>query len=63
MEPIQIVVAFNPQTGEVSLSAPNDKIVAYGLLEIARDLIAARKEEPAPKILRPTVVPNIGGRG
>lgn len=62
MEPIQIVITFTPGDGNITVSAPTDKIVAYGLLEIARDVIAARKEEPPSKIVRPMVVPNLAGR-
>lgn len=37
---IQIVVQFDPQTRQVQVSGPlQDKVLCYGLLEIARDTL------------------------
>lgn len=64
MEPIQVVVTFDPRTGTVNVSAPTDKIVAYGLLEMAREAIASRAKEEPSKLIRPVgVVPNGAVRG
>lgn len=63
MEPIQIVITFTPDNGNINVSAPTDKIIAYGLLEIAREVIAARPKEEPSKLIRPVVVPNVAVRG
>ncbi len=41
---IQLVISFDQATGQVSVSGPIDnKLLSYGLLEVARDTIAAHK--------------------
>jgi len=63
MEPIQVVITFDPRTGKCNVSAPQDKIVAYGLLGMAHEAIASRAKEEPSKVIRPVaVVPDLVGR-
>ena len=41
---IQFVIELNPSSGAVNVRAPQDSILCYGLLEIARQVIQQRAE-------------------
>lgn len=58
---MQIVIDVN-DAGQVSVTGPlENKVVMFGLLEVAKHVVAAHEVKEAPKILRPAMVPM--GRG
>lgn len=42
---VRIVIEYDPQTGQVGVNAPQDKILAFGMLELAKQALAAQKPE------------------
>lgn len=56
---IKLVITLDPKTGQVRVDGPiNDKILCYGLLEMARECIAEHTKQEQSRILvaRPQVV-------
>lgn len=48
---IQMVIIFNPVNGQIQVSGPiNNRTLAYGMLEMAREAIYDLKEKMKPKI-------------
>lgn len=63
MEPIQVVITMDPQTTNVHVSAPSNKVIAYGMLQMALEVIGKKETEEPSKVIRPVaVVPNGVGR-
>lgn len=59
VEPIRLVIELNPTTGATNVTGPlGDKLIAYGLLEVARQIIQEYKPEAAAPVAEvPRIVP------
>lgn len=45
----EIVIRFNPVTKECAVSGPfHEKLICFGMLEIARDAISRHEEKKSP---------------
>lgn len=56
MAKIQLVVTYDPQTSAISVTAPQDRLLAYGMLGMAREIIAARALPPTPAKPGPEII-------
>lgn len=55
---IEMVIRFNPQTGQVAISGPIDqRLICYGMLEMAKEILVKRAETPTTNGL---VIPGNG---
>ncbi len=44
--------------GNVTVTGPlDDKILSYGMLEIAKQIVQKHKEEPLVKLAQPAIIP------
>lgn len=44
---IEIVIRFNPATGQVGFSGPLDqRLICYGMLEMAKEILTKQAEAP-----------------
>ena len=58
---VTLSITFNQGTGQLSVNGPIDNaMLAYGMLEMARDLIAERRQHPVTSRLAVPrmIVPN-----
>ena len=58
---IKIVIEFDPQSHSIQVAAPHDKILSYGMLEMAKQVIANQEEKKEPMVKPVTLMPT-GGR-
>lgn len=57
----EIRVSLNPQTGELSVNAPVNKVIALGLLELARAaILQAQPPRPAVEVPNLAEINNLG---
>jgi hypothetical protein len=55
---VVVVIRYNLQTHQLQVSAPTDRVLAYGLLGMAREIVARGAEQPAAgRIVVPTLLP------
>jgi hypothetical protein len=53
MPQIQLTITLDSDTGSTSVSGPLDnQIMAYGMLEVARDAIWERKQKDAQSVIQ-----------
>ena len=45
---IKIIIEFDPQSHSIQVAAPHDKILSYGMLEMAKQVIANQEEKKEP---------------
>lgn len=59
---MELVIKVDDDTGQASVTGPIDNLlVAYGLLEIGRDVIQKHNQQQASRIVQPAVlVPQFG---
>ncbi len=51
---LQMMIIFNPNNGQVQVTGPlNNRTLAYGMLEMAREAIYELKEKMKPQIQIP----------
>lgn len=68
MPKIPLNIEYDPQTHGITVEGPlNDPLICYGMLEMARDLVAAHQRKHrgddnggGPRILVPQLVPPTG---
>lgn len=56
METIELTIVFCPQTGQISLNGPmGNKLMCYGMLEMAKDLVRSYDPAKQSQILVPAM--------
>lgn len=60
-EPIELHITFDQQTGNVQVTGPlPNKLLCYGMLELAKDVIREFKGQAAPELMIARVIPPNG---
>jgi hypothetical protein len=61
MEEIEIRITLNPVTGQLQLSGQlNNRMQAYGMLEMAKEILLKRSLDIAPQQKPGIIVPRLG---
>lgn len=51
---IELKITHNPETGALGISGPiQNKLLVYGMLELAKEAIASQEQQAAPQITLP----------
>ena len=63
-EPIELHITFDQQTGNVQVTGPlPNKILCYGMLDMAKDVIREFKGQAAPELTIARMIPPNGQPG
>ena len=58
---VKIEIIYDPATGNLTVNAPPDVILSYGLLELAKEVVreSARKQQSESRIQPVTMMPKL----
>lgn len=63
MQPVELIIRLTP-TGQVTVTGPiEQRLLCYGLLQVARDVIAGHQPAEQRIVAPVPMMPTIGGNG